>query len=70
MNSNTTLTNRNGKKVRARVTYHLPVWLEGRTVCGITLAQLNSQDLRVHQFCANGDLSDANCAECAKGGAK
>jgi hypothetical protein len=63
------LTNRNGRKTRAFVTYHAQNFAAGTTVCGITWAALDAQDLRIDQGTVCGSNSDVNCAACIKAGA-
>lgn len=62
-----TLTDRNGRKARLFVTYHVIDWSKGATLCGVTLAQINAQEVRVHQGTLSGDHSDANCSACKAG---
>lgn len=62
------LTNRNGRKTWATVTYHAQNYAAGTTVCGITWAALEAQDLRIDQGTVCGSNSDVNCAACIAGG--
>lgn len=59
-----TLTNRNGRKVRAKVTFHAPIHGERRMVCGMTFDFVEAQDTRVHQSSVCGEWSDVNCPGC------
>jgi len=58
------LTNRTGKRIKAKVTFHIPIHARAMTACGRLFSDLRSQEFNRHQTSACADFSDVNCPEC------